>query len=115
MRHAATASLNPQTPKRRLMPETDRLPDSMAPCGVYCGACPSFGKGCRGCSSENRKQRRTSKWNCKIRRCCFEEKGLALCSQCTDFPGSLTDRLRGSCPRTNDSGTVTRSTQTSGR
>ena len=76
------------------MPETRRLPDSMAPCGVYCGACPSFRKGCRGCGSENHKQRRTSKWNCKIRRCCFEEKSLALCSQCTDFPCKLTDKLQ---------------------
>ncbi|WP_214019586.1 DUF3795 domain-containing protein [Methanoculleus sp.] len=80
------------------MSQTGRLPDSMAPCGVYCGACPSFGKGCRGCGSENRKQRRTSKWNCKIRRCCFEEKGLALCSQCTDFPCRLTDKLQRSYP-----------------
>ena len=70
----------------------------MAPCGVYCVACPSFGKGCRGCGSENRKQRRTSKWNCKIRQCCFEGKDLALCSQCTDFPCKLTDKLQGSYP-----------------
>jgi|GEM_PF-1239100 len=80
------------------MPETRRLPDSMAPCGVYCGAGPSFGKGCRGCGSENRRQRSTSKWNCRIRRCCFEEKGLALRSQCTEFPCKLTDRLQGSYP-----------------
>jgi len=80
------------------MPVPGRLPDRMAPCGVYGGACPSFGKGCRGCDSEDRKQRRTSKWNFKIRRCCFEEKGFTLCSQCADFPCRLTDKLQGSYP-----------------
>lgn len=80
------------------MSQTGRLPDSMAPCGVYCGACPSFGKGCRGCGSENRKQRHTSKGNCTIRRRCFEEKGIALCSQYTDVPCRLTDELQGSYP-----------------
>jgi hypothetical protein len=28
------------------MPDIGRLPDMMAPCGVYCGACPSFGMTC---------------------------------------------------------------------
>ena len=39
----------------------------VAPCGVLCAACPSFGKTCLGCASENKNQNRISKWNCKIR------------------------------------------------
>ena len=52
----------------------DKLQILAAPCGVYCGACPSLHKGtCYSCSSDDRSQKRTSKWNCKIRRCCVDE------------------------------------------
>jgi len=37
------------------------LPNALAVCGVYCGACPSFNKTCLGCSCENKDQERTSK------------------------------------------------------
>jgi hypothetical protein len=63
-----------------------RIPDAMGPCGVYCGACPSFGRTCRGCGSEDRDQKRTSKWGCKLRRCCFDQRGLDLCVECDEFP-----------------------------
>lgn len=63
-----------------------KIPDQMAPCGVYCGACPSFQVSCNGCGSEDRNQRRKSKWGCKIRKCCFEEKNLNFCYQCNEFP-----------------------------
>lgn len=81
------------------MPDIGRLPDMMAPCGVYCGACPSFGMTCRGCGSEDRKQKRTSKWHCSIRRCCLLEKCLNLCSQCPDFPCNTIGKLRNSHPK----------------
>lgn len=61
----------------------------LAPCGVFCGACPSFGKSCHGCGSEDRNQKRTSKWSCKIRICCYEETGLNFCGKCDDFPCNL--------------------------
>lgn len=61
-------------------------PDSMGPCGVYCGACPSFQVSCNGCGSEDRNQKRTSKWGCKIRKCCIEEKKLESCYKCNEFP-----------------------------
>jgi hypothetical protein len=61
------------------------IPDSIAPCGVYCGACPSFERSCLGCRSENREQKRSSKWGCRIRQCCFG-KGLDFCNQCEDYP-----------------------------
>lgn len=61
------------------------LPPELAPCGVFCGACPSFGKSCHGCSSE-KKQKRTSKWGCKLRTCCYSVKKLNFCFECDEFP-----------------------------
>jgi len=59
-----------------------------SPCGIYCGACPSYitRKSCFGCRSEDRSQKRQSKWRCKIRQCCMEKNKLAFCYQCDDFP-----------------------------
>lgn len=58
----------------------------LAPCGVFCGACPSFQKSCFGCSSANKEQRRTSWMGCQIRNCCYEQKGFQFCADCRDFP-----------------------------
>ena len=63
-----------------------RIPDSLAPCGVYCEACPSFEKSCNGCGSENKNQKRKSKWGCKIRVCCFEKMNFSFCYECEEFP-----------------------------
>jgi len=63
-----------------------KIPDSAAPCGVYCGACPSFKLSCNGCGSENKNQRRESKWDCRIRVCCFVKKNLNFCYKCEEFP-----------------------------
>lgn len=63
-----------------------KLPNELSPCGVFCGACPSFEKTCLGCASESQSQQRISKWNCKIRKCCYEEKGLDFCGDCAEFP-----------------------------
>lgn len=64
---------------------TIRIPE-MAPCGVFCGACPSFGKTCLGCASENPAQKRRSKWGCKVRNCCYQEQALDFCCECSQFP-----------------------------
>ena len=64
------------------------LPNELAPCGIYCGACPSFNKSCLGCSCQSKDQKRKSKWNCKIRVCCFEQK-QRICAQCEKFPCSI--------------------------
>jgi Protein of unknown function (DUF3795) len=63
--------------------------NEVGPCGVFCAACPSFNKTCIGCPSENKEQKRTSKWNCKIRQCCYEIKKLDYCAYCEDFPCSI--------------------------
>ncbi len=68
------------------MVQMGKIPDPMGHCGVYCGACPSFGRTCRGCGSEDRDQKRTSKWGCKLRRCCHEDKDLDHCGQCDELP-----------------------------
>jgi hypothetical protein len=62
------------------------IPDSLAPCGVYCEACPSFIISCKGCRSENKNQKRKSKWDCKIRICCLEKKSYNFCYECKEFP-----------------------------
>jgi hypothetical protein len=65
--------------------EKERV-NELAPCGVYCGACPSFNKSCKGCASTDTNQKRRSKWSCKIRNCCYEQRGFTYCAYCDDFP-----------------------------
>lgn len=70
--------MNPQTNQNKA--------GLISPCGIYCGACPSFLKGtCLGCQSKEKKQKRTSKWGCKIRSCCVDEKKIAFCGDCSEF------------------------------
>jgi hypothetical protein len=64
----------------------------LGPCGVYCGACPSYQKSCFGCSSANKEQRRTSWMGCKVRKCCYEERELQFCAECIDFPCEMIDQ-----------------------
>ncbi|MGM0431554.1 MAG: DUF3795 domain-containing protein [Spirochaetota bacterium] len=66
--------------------------DEVAPCGVFCAACPSFNLSCLGCSSDNLDQKRTSKWNCSIRRCCYEMKHIDYCAYCEHVPCKLLDK-----------------------
>ena len=76
-----------------------RIPEPMGPCGVYCGACPAFDKTCKGCGSDDRQQKRTSKFSCKLRRCCFEVKDVDHCFQCDEYPcAKLLDKLPRSHP-----------------
>lgn len=73
------------------------LPKELAPCGVFCGACPSFNKTCLGCAAESKTQSRTSKWGCKIRKCCYEEHQLQFCALCPQFACEIiTKKLIGS-------------------
>jgi hypothetical protein len=62
---------------------------SLAPCGVFCEACPSFEKTCLGCPANAKSQKRISKWSCQIRSCCYNEKQLDFCALCDDFPCTL--------------------------
>lgn len=71
---------------QRIRPKMIELPKELAPCGVFCGACPSFSKTCQGCSSKSKDQKRTSKWGCKIRKCCYEEHAFTSCASCTELP-----------------------------
>ncbi len=74
-------------------------PDALAPCGIFCNACPSFNKTCLGCPSENTHQKRTSKWGCQIRNCCYTDKNLMFCGQCNQFPcDTITKKLINSHP-----------------
>jgi hypothetical protein len=49
-------------------------------CGFYCGSCPTYIKGeCAGCRAAH------EKGNC-FTFDCVQERGLAYCGQCADFP-----------------------------
>jgi len=67
-------------------PKNSNIPAELAPCGVFCGACPSFGKSCEGCPTEDTKQKRKSKWTCKIRNCCYFTQDIDFCFKCSEFP-----------------------------
>lgn len=64
----------------------NQIVTELAPCGVFCEACPSFNKTCLGCASESKEQHRTSKWGCKIRECCYDKKEKDFCIDCDQFP-----------------------------
>ena len=66
----------------------NKIVDELAPCGVYCGACPSFQKSCFGCSSDNEKASRKSRTACRIRVCCYSKENHAYCFECEQFPCS---------------------------
>lgn len=68
------------------MTHKDEKYNELAPCGIYCGACPSFENTCLGCASEDKTQDRSSKWGCKIRNCCYNLKGVDYCANCEQFP-----------------------------
>ena len=51
-------------------------PQTIAACGLYCGACRKFLNGkCPGCKDNEK-----ASW-CKIRKCCME-KGFHTCAEC---------------------------------
>lgn len=51
-------------------------PDSIAACGLYCGACRKFLSGkCPGCKNNEK-----ASW-CRIRQCCIS-KGYHTCGEC---------------------------------
>ena len=81
------------------MAENKNKIDKIAPCGVFCGACPSFNKSCNGCSSEDKKQKRISKFGCKIRICCYNEKGLDYCIDCNQYPCKFINKLLNTHPK----------------
>jgi hypothetical protein len=66
--------------------------NTLAPCGVYCGACPSFNKTCKGCASDDQEQDRCSKWSCKIRNCCYTVNGFDFCVDCHQFPCKIINK-----------------------
>jgi len=66
--------------------------NELSPCGVFCGACPSFNKSCNGCSSDDHEQKRISKFDCRLRICCYTEKGLDYCADCDQFPCKLINK-----------------------
>jgi hypothetical protein len=58
-------------------------------CGAYCKTCHALEDGsCLGCKLgyENGK-RDINKAKCRIKLCCFREKGFETCADCPDYSG----------------------------
>ena len=57
-------------------------------CGAYCRSCRASvtGSRCRGCKlGYGSGGRDISKSRCKIKLCCFRDKGLDSCADCPDY------------------------------
>lgn len=56
-------------------------------CGAYCHTCRALSDGaCRGCKlGYENGERDISRARCKIKVCCFGEKGFATCADCPDL------------------------------
>ena len=56
-------------------------------CGAYCKTCKPYIEGyCKGCKlGYDTGERDINRAKCKIKLCCFKERKLETCSDCTDF------------------------------
>lgn len=71
----------------------DSFPVEIGKCGVNCSLTSCYRTGrCKGCGSEDRNQKRVSKWKCKIR-ACVSEKNLHHCGECQEFSCQLRSSL----------------------
>lgn len=58
-------------------------------CGAYCKTCrlPISGSHCRGCKLGYKTgERDINKTKCKFKICCFKERELETCADCSDYP-----------------------------
>ncbi|MFC1950858.1 DUF3795 domain-containing protein [Chloroflexota bacterium] len=58
-------------------------------CGAYCKTCrtSSTGSACRGCKlGYESGERDINKAKCKIKLCCFRDRGFETCANCEDYP-----------------------------
>ena len=64
-------------------------------CGAYCKTCRELiGKNCRGCKlGYETGARDINRAKCKIKLCCFRDRNLETCADCSDY---------GSCKILND-------------
>ena len=56
-------------------------------CGAYCGTCPELkNNNCRGCKlGYESGARDINRAKCKIKLCCFRDKGFETCADCSNF------------------------------
>ena len=56
-------------------------------CGAYCKTCKLFIESyCKGCKlGYDTGERDINKAKCKIKLCCFKERQLVTCADCSDF------------------------------
>lgn len=58
-------------------------------CGAYCKTCrtSSTGSECRGCKlGYDNGERDINKAKCKMKLCCFRDRALETCADCSDYP-----------------------------
>lgn len=62
------------------MPAIQAIPELVARCGLYCGACKAYlSEKCKGCSQNSK-----ATW-CKVRTCCTQHQ-FKSCAECAEFP-----------------------------
>jgi hypothetical protein len=56
-------------------------------CGAFCGTCPALRDGaCRGCKlGYGPGERDIDRAKCRIKLCCFRDRGFQTCVDCPDF------------------------------
>ncbi len=56
-------------------------------CGAYCRTCKALKEGsCKGCKlGYDKGERDLSKARCRMKICCFKERGLETCADCKDM------------------------------
>jgi hypothetical protein len=58
-------------------------------CGAYCKTCreSSTGSSCLGCKlGYESGERDLSKAKCRVKLCCFRDRGFETCADCPDYP-----------------------------
>jgi hypothetical protein len=60
-------------------------------CGAYCRTCKSLQPGgCKGCTiGYGDGKRDINKAKCKVKVCCYKERGYETCAECPDYPCSI--------------------------
>ncbi len=72
-------------------------------CGAYCKSCIQYQrakypneKSCRGCKiGYETGSRNIDRTKCKVKVCCFKEKRLQTCADCSDYPCNILEVFFG--------------------
>jgi hypothetical protein len=86
-----------------MMVKENMTVEAIGCCGAYCRTCIEWQKEkypnertCRGCKLGYRSgERDISKSKCRIKVCCFKDRGLETCADCSDYPCEILTEFWG--------------------